>query len=80
MKFCPEKCSFLQPTEEGQNRMAMKNGSRPAHMCVLFGKVLKHEIYHPQIVRCDECIEADDFYTESSTISEDAWNQWKNRS
>jgi hypothetical protein len=52
-KFCPDTCGYLNYTEAEQNR----HKDKPNHICLKYNKRLKHEIYHPWILRCRECID-----------------------
>lgn len=51
-KFCYDKCSFLNPNEEEQNKMG--NHKIP-HFCKKYDKQVKHSGHHPKLVRLDEC-------------------------
>ena len=49
-RFC-DNCSFLNITEEEQNKQ--KNKDR--HICNRYKKVLLHNGYHPQLPVLNEC-------------------------
>jgi hypothetical protein len=52
-KFCARLCEFLSPTEAEQNGMKGK----PQHMCTKYNEVVHHGIYHPELIRLEECDE-----------------------
>jgi len=60
-KFC-DNCEFLNITEEEQDKLSNIVGYKLNHICKEYGTKLYHNDYHPNIVRCDECI-ADDVTT-----------------
>lgn len=56
MISCPRDCKHLYPTEEHQTKESLIS----PHMCRLHRKVLKHENFHPEIVRAEGCTYPED--------------------
>jgi hypothetical protein len=54
IKFCCPDCEFLSITEMEQNNI--KDGNKESHICKKYNKRLVHGIYHPELVKLDECI------------------------
>jgi hypothetical protein len=50
--FCPDDCQYLRPTEEDQKKYLPVNVD---HYCYLHKRVVKHEGYHPKIVKVKGC-------------------------
>jgi hypothetical protein len=50
-KFCPDNCFYLEPKEKDQKLL---KDSENMHVCNKYNQILKHEIYHPKIVKCKE--------------------------
>lgn len=49
--FCGE-CCYLSITEEEQNKIR----PTPEHICNKYNVKLYHLIYHPKILRCNQCV------------------------
>ena len=49
--FCSDICGYLNYTELEQNKFKNK----PNHICLKYNKQLKHGIFHPLIMKCNEC-------------------------
>jgi len=54
-EFCSIDCPYMDPDEEEQDEM----NTKPAHWCLRFNKLLRHDGHHPRIVRLEECFEKD---------------------
>ena len=53
--FCPVNCEHLSVTEEMQNIL----GTGQPHICLKYDTKLYHLYAHPELYRCDKCIEED---------------------
>jgi hypothetical protein len=51
-KFCGN-CRFLNITEDIQNMFKL---NKISHRCTLFNIHLLHREYHPELPRCEECM------------------------
>lgn len=51
IKFCPQDCEYLSINESEQNR----HPDKPDHICLKFNVRVKHEIFHPELIRCEQC-------------------------
>ena len=58
--FCPDVCTYLSCTESEQNKVRPKSD----HICLKYNVRVKHEIFHPKIMRCKMCIENKTFENE----------------
>jgi hypothetical protein len=47
--FCPADCEHLDPAESSQTR------KKEPHICRKYQTQVYHEIFHPKLVRCNEC-------------------------
>jgi hypothetical protein len=54
--LCPANCRFISPTEEKQSELRNKNNYVP-HSCMKFNKTIYHGVFHPRLVKCEECKE-----------------------
>jgi len=54
-KYCKTDCKYLSITEENQNKQKIKDN----HFCYKFEIKLFHYLDHPNIHRCEECLEVD---------------------
>lgn len=51
-KFCYDNCHFLNPSENEQDKMG---GIKIPHFCILYKKCVKHEGFHPKLIKLEEC-------------------------
>ena len=52
--ICPQySCKYLNITELEQNKLPGK----PDHRCLKWNKRLIHGVFHPELIRCQECID-----------------------
>lgn len=51
-RFCPVNCEYLSITEAAQN----KRINKPDHICLKYLIRVKHGAFHPNIMKCDQCI------------------------
>jgi hypothetical protein len=52
--ICPANCRFISPTEDEQDRLKAKHFYTP-HTCLKFNKNINHGIFHPRLIKCEEC-------------------------
>jgi hypothetical protein len=50
IRLCNPNCIWLDPKENGQTKR------KEAHLCTRYNKVLKHGIFHPELIACEECL------------------------
>lgn len=50
--FCSNNCEYLNLNEREQNLYKTKED----HVCKKYNKTLKHENFHPLILKCEECL------------------------
>lgn len=53
--LCDDCCQFLSITEIEQNRVRPK----PDHICTKYNTRVKHEKYHPRLMKCKGCLASD---------------------
>jgi hypothetical protein len=52
--FCRKNCKWLEPTEKRQDELK-RMGRILNHRCMKYLKFVKHEGFHPDLVKLDEC-------------------------
>lgn len=53
--FCYADCKHLNFTEKQQDEAYKTLGRRPEHFCKLYNKQIKHNGFHPFLVKLQEC-------------------------
>lgn len=57
-------CINLITTEAEQCRIYLETHEKKPHMCRRYGQKLYHLKMHPEILRCERCLENDGYETE----------------
>lgn len=54
--LCNQKCNHLSLSEEEQNKLP--EGPKLSHLCLLYKERLVHGHWHPELVACGPCLDA----------------------
>jgi len=55
MNFCNPICIYLSPTEKEQEDLTKTGNFVYDHKCKKYHKIIRHQTYHPNLVRLNEC-------------------------